>query len=59
MNFRWIIFGLIGVLLIATIYRNEISGAGDPPWTQCKESLVQQMFTGDCTLRFQGTVDPA
>ena len=59
MNFRWIIFGLIGVCLVATIYRNEMSGAGDPPWTRCKESLVVQIFTGDCTLRFGGTVDPA
>jgi hypothetical protein len=59
MNFRWIIFGLIGVFLVATIYRNEMSVAGDPPWTRCKESLVVQIFTGDCTLRFGGTVDPA
>ena len=59
MNFRWIIFGLIGVFLVATIYRNEMSGAGDPPWTRCKESLVVQIFTGDCTLRFGGTVNAA
>ena len=59
MNFRWIIYGLIGVFLVATIYRNEMSGAGDPPWARCKESLVVQIFTGDCTLRFGGTVDPA
>jgi len=59
MNFRWIIFGLIGVFLVATICRNEMSGAGDPPWTRCKESLVVQIFTGDCTLRFGGTVNPA
>jgi hypothetical protein len=59
MNFRWIIFGLIGVFLVTTIYRNEMAGAGDPPWTRCKESLVVQIFTGDCTLRFGGTVNPA
>ena len=59
MNLRRLIFGLIGVFLIATNYRNEMSGAGDPPWTRCKESLVVQIFTGDCTLRFGGTVDPA
>jgi len=59
MNFRWLIFALIGVLLAATIYRNEMTNAGDLKWTRCKESLFIQVFTDACTLRYQGAIDPA
>ena len=59
MNFRWIIFALIGVLLAATIYRNEMTNVGDLQWTRCKESLIIQVFTGECTLRYKGAIDPA
>lgn len=42
---------LIGVLLvglvIAMIYQQR-KGV-ERPWTQCKESMVTQMFTGECT----------
>ena len=59
MNFRWIIFALIGVLLAATIYRNEMTNVRDLQWTKCKESLIIQVFTGECTLRYKGPIDPA
>ena len=49
---------VIGVLLvglmIATIYQQQ-KGVGRP-WTQCKESMVTQMFSGECTpSQFSGS----
>ena len=49
----WILAALLLTLSIATIWTNE-SGQPDSKWTLCKESLVTQFFTGDCTLRFNG-----
>lgn len=49
---------LIGVLLvglvIAMIYQQQ-KGV-ERPWTQCKESMVTQMLTGECTpSQFSGS----
>ncbi|MEQ9135803.1 MAG: hypothetical protein RLO51_11385 [Thalassobaculum sp.] len=44
----WILAALIAAMGIAMIYQ-EYSGGRERPWAQCKESLVQQMFSGDCT----------
>jgi hypothetical protein len=49
----WILAVLLVTLSIATIWRSE-SGQPDSKWTLCKESLVTQLLTGDCTLRFSG-----
>lgn len=46
----WILAALIAVLVIAMMYQ-ESSGGIERPWAQCKESLVQQMFSGECTPR--------
>jgi hypothetical protein len=54
----WILAGLILVLSLASIYRDQ-SGMHAPRWTMCKESLVTQMFSGDCTLRFKGEQTPS
>ena len=54
----WILAALIALLSLATIYRSE-SGTRDPKWSVCKESLVTQIFTGDCTLRFKGEQAPS
>lgn len=54
----WILAALIALLSLATIYRSE-SGMSDPKWSLCKESLVTQIFTGDCTLRFKGEQAPS
>ena len=47
-------------LAIAIIWRNEMSGKGDYPWTRCTESLIEQVFSDKCTLRFDdGSRNPA
>ena len=57
-DLRWILFGLLALLLIGSMWRAN-SGAADPSWTKCKESLAVQMFTGNCTLRYEGEQTPA
>ena len=59
-DLRWILIGLFAALAIAIIWRNEVSGKGDAPWTRCTESLIEQVFTDKCTLRFDdGSRNPA
>ena len=53
MNLRWIWVILLVGLAISLIWRNEFSGIADPSWTKCKESLLEQIFTSKCTLRFE------
>jgi hypothetical protein len=54
----WIFAAIFGVMAIAMIYQSESGGGIDRPWTDCKENLVQQMFSGDCTPRAgRGGVD--
>jgi hypothetical protein len=50
----WILAALIAVIIIATIYQSEVGGGLDRPWTKCKESMIQQIFSGDCTPREGG-----
>lgn len=54
----WILAALLAALSLATIWRSE-SGKPEPRWSLCKESLVVQLFTGDCTLRFKGEQTPS
>jgi len=54
----WIIAGLLTALALATIWNAE-SGAPTKRWHLCKESLVTQVFTGACTLRFRGEKRPS
>ena len=49
----WILAALLVTLSVATIWKSE-SELPDPKWALCKESLVTQFFTGNCTLRFNG-----
>ena len=49
----WILVALIAALSIAYIWRDS-QGMHAPSYTLCKESLVTQIFTGSCTLRFKG-----
>ena len=59
-DLRWILIGLFAVLAIAIIWRNEISGKADATWTRCTESLIEQIFSDKCTLRFDdGSRNPA
>ena len=48
MNRGMIVIGVLLVgLMIATIYQQR-KGV-KRPWTQCKESMVTQMLSGECT----------
>lgn len=47
----WILAALFAVLGISMIYQSEFGGGIDRPWAECKENLVTQMLTGDCTPR--------
>ena len=49
----WILVALITALSIAHIWRDS-QGMPAPSYTLCKESLLTQIFTGSCTLRFKG-----
>lgn len=54
----WILAALLALLSLAMIYRDE-SGMPDPKWSLCNESLVTQILTGECTLRFTGEQAPS
>ena len=47
----WILAAILAVVVFATIYKQEFDGGVDRPWTACKESMVQQWLSGDCTPR--------
>ena len=59
MNTRWILVILLTAMMIALIWRNEMSGMTDPSWTKCKESLLVQTLTGRCTPRYEGDTEPS
>ena len=46
----WILAVLISVLVIASIYREQ-SGMEIPDHLNCKESMLQQIFSDKCTPR--------
>ena len=54
----WILAALLTALALATIWNAE-SGGPKKRWHHCKESLVTQIFTGDCTLLFGGDAQPS
>lgn len=47
----WILAAVLAVLALAMIYQEEFAGGVDRPWTACKESMVQQWLSGNCTPR--------
>ena len=54
----WILLGLLAVLSIATIWRDQ-SGMPAPQHRLCKESLFMQIVTSACTSRFNGEKEPS
>ena len=44
----WILAAILAVLVISQMY---MSGTGqlDRPWAECKESLMTQVISGECT----------
>ena len=51
----WLLAALFAVLAIALIYQSEFSGGLERPWAECRENLIQQMISGNCTPR-QGVI---
>jgi hypothetical protein len=47
----WIMAAILGAMALAAIYQDEIGGGIERPWAECKESMVQQMLSGNCTPR--------
>ena len=54
----WILIALLTALALATIWNAE-TGGPKKHWHRCKESLVTQVFTGACTLKFDGKQAPS
>lgn len=48
-GWQWVLYALVAALIIGSIMRGQ-SGE-TPDWQKCKESLFNQMLTGECTLR--------
>ena len=46
----WILFTLLSILVIAGMYR-EYSNLPLPKHLNCKESMLEQMFSDKCTPR--------
>ncbi len=44
--FAWILYGLLAVLAISSLYFQK-----EQPWAQCRESLLEQVFSEECTPR--------
>lgn len=55
----WILAAVFAVMAIALIYQSEFGGGIDRPWMNCKENMVQQMFSDACTPRTGGIRAPA
>lgn len=53
----WILLVLFSVLAVAMIYQ-ESSGGIERPWAECKENLLTQIFSGECTPRSGGLTAP-
>jgi len=50
MNRYMIILGVLILILVGSqMYLSATGGMPERSWTQCKESFVQQMISGDCT----------
>ena len=44
--FSWIFFILLTILIISSLYFQR-----EQPWAQCRESLLEQVFSEKCTPR--------
>ncbi|MCG8623066.1 MAG: hypothetical protein MJE68_13855 [Proteobacteria bacterium] len=58
MRSRWwiLIYALVAVLIVLSLGR---WGTADRPWHNCQESLIQQMFSDECTPRRGIRLPPA
>ena len=46
----WILLTLLVILVLSSMYR-EYSNLPTPDHLKCKESMLQQMFSDECTPR--------
>lgn len=46
----WILAAVLAAFAVAMIYQ-ESTGGLDRPWMKCKESMVQQILSNECTPR--------
>ncbi|MDA1310670.1 MAG: hypothetical protein O2985_13835 [Proteobacteria bacterium] len=53
-RYMWILAALIAIIFGTHFYMEEFGGGVERPWMQCKESLVQQMFSSTCTPSDRG-----
>ncbi|MCR9071280.1 MAG: hypothetical protein NXI18_06130 [Alphaproteobacteria bacterium] len=54
----WILAAILAVLVISQMYMSG-SGQLDRPWAECKESLMSQVISGECTPRDGSLAPPA
>lgn len=47
----WILAALFAAIALAAIWKEEFGGGIQQPWAECKESLVEQLFSNTCTPR--------
>ena len=48
-RFSWILLILLVILAVSQLWMMDNREA--PSWTKCKENLLMQTITGNCTLR--------
>ena len=48
-RFSWILLILLVILAVSQLWMMDNRNA--PSWTKCKENLLMQTITGNCTLR--------
>jgi hypothetical protein len=53
-RYMWILAALIAIILGTQYYMEEFGDGAERPWEQCKESLVQQIFSSTCTRSERG-----
>lgn len=48
-RYGWVLYALVAVLIIASMIQSQYGTI--PEWEKCRESLIEQMFSDQCTPR--------
>lgn len=56
---RLLLYGLIALLIVLSVWRGTMSDGPRPEWHHCKESLLEQVIFNNCTLIYEGDQQPA
>ena len=51
---RLLLYGLIALLIVLSVWRGTMSDGPRPEWHLCKESLLEQVIFNNCTLIYEG-----